>query len=357
MRSANHALRRLATGTALRACASVATLLAAAISGLSCGGGVGTKTTLPPATVRSPTPVLDALGSMVWTSGTVMSRVRLDDGKLQQIVRLSDSSAMGFPAVSPDGLTVAFTLVPATPSPESGYGSDIYVVGINGGNPRRLVGHERPNEYLESPTWLSNDVLAFGVRGVDANNASAYTRVDRINRKTGERSALVEGALRPAASPDGRFLAFDSIDLAAGRETLVLTKVDGSERVSLTPADGRLALITSIAISPDNSRVLFAAYDQRPSSRGITALPEDNTRLHALSLHPGAQDVWSVSLDGTNFKKLADLADVRPSIAFSRQSEIAFVVGAGGVFRIDLSTDTVEKARSFVGFGEIARLP
>ena len=79
-------------------------------------------------------------------------------------------------------------------------------------------------------------------------------------------------------------------------------------------------------------------------------------RLHAAQ-HPGAQDIWTVNRDGSGLRKVADLADANPSIAFAGDNDTVFVLGTSGFWKITLSTGAMQKVTARVPFGEIARVP
>ena len=74
------------------------------------------------------------------------------DGKLLgHIVRLPPGAAPSAPTVDPTGRAIVFALAQTTG--DAGFGSDIYIVNLDGGELRALLKHDRPNVFYASPTF------------------------------------------------------------------------------------------------------------------------------------------------------------------------------------------------------------
>jgi Tol biopolymer transport system component len=335
---------------------AVAVFALLATLAVACGGSgsSGTGPTAAASTPRpSPTAVKDPMGLLLYTDAQGLYVWRLSEDKLTPIVKYSDGSAIGFPAVSPDGKRVAFALQLAGGKAVNGVGTDIMVADIDGKNLRQVAAHSKVNEFLQSPQWLGDHELVFDVHGPLPGNAKGYFRVDKLDLATNARTTLAENAVRPAVSADQKWLAYGAIDPNTGIDHLVLTTPDVAPPVSITPDDRRIVLITYVVFSPDSSKIAFAAQDLQRSS---LAGPGGGGRLGASS-HPGAQDIWTVNRDGSGLRKIADLGDANPAIAFGNDNNTIFVNGTTGFWRMDIAAGTSQKLTTKVPFGEIARIP
>jgi hypothetical protein len=61
--------------------------------------------------------------------------------------------------------------------------------------------------------------------------------------------------------------------------------------------------------------------------------PSDPNPRQAAS-HPVLQDIWLVKADGTELKRLADLAEDRPSLVWEHDGMFLYVMGATGFWKI-----------------------
>ena len=315
----------------------------------------------PPASAaspaRTPTPLVDSLGNFVHADGATLSLVRLGDQKAQQVFKYTDSSSISFPSVSPNGQKVAFSLQKPAAKAQNGAGSEIAVVDVSGANLHDVANHAKPNEYLQSPVWINDTELLFDVRGIESATRGYY-RIEKLNLATGARSVFLENAIRPAVSPDRKLVAYDAIDPASGRERLFVANIDLTGTRPLTNEDTRIGLITSIAFSPDARTLVFAAQDLAGASRAPDSPSAgDAERIHALAAHPGAQDIWVVNVDGSGLRKISDLADARPSLAFGVDPSVFYALTTTGLFRITLPDGQRQKIVSPVPLGDLAGAP
>jgi Tol biopolymer transport system component len=69
--------------------------------------------------------------------------------------------------------------------------------------------------------------------------------------------------------------------------------------------------------------------------------------------HPFAQDVWLVNPDGSNLRRLTELADNQPSIDWSADGATIYALGATGFWRIDAATGAREPVGFAAALGQI----
>jgi Tol biopolymer transport system component len=168
-------------------------------------------------------------------------------------------------AISPDGRRIAFSV----PQPESGAPRglgprDIFLVGLDGGSPKRIVrkqGDDRLPHWSPDGKWI-----AFGEYGLE--DSQLY--VAEVEN-TGEWQVMAQPGQEYGGSwsPDGRRILyahgglFDTTDLFVSNvetgETRRLTSDEGNEG-GLWGPDGRIALVTT-AVDSRRAEILVMTSD------------------------------------------------------------------------------------------------
>jgi dipeptidyl aminopeptidase/acylaminoacyl peptidase len=109
----------------------------------------------------------------------------------------------------------------------------------------------------------------------------------------------------------------------------------------LVPEDSPLVLIQSLAWSPDGNTLAFMSSD---ITSGLAA-PSGQTRFAAplpATTHPSLQDLWLIDADGKNLRRLVELVEQSPSVAWSEDGSKLYVMAGGGFWRIDPKTSERE---------------
>jgi Tol biopolymer transport system component len=205
----------------------------------------------------------------------------------------------GEPALSPDGERIAFT------SDIAG-NRDIYIVGIRGGNPMQLTIGPASDYY---PAWFPD-----GTALVFVSDRSGKTSIWKIGQMGGGAMMLVDNAIDPAISPDGRFIAFSMPGTAGDHRIGVAPLTDPRSVKMLTgDEDGRWSHHMP-AWSPDGGSICYATQDHLwivPSSGGdarrlttdgrIDADPvwsSDGEMIYFSSYRGGTLALWRVAAKG-----------------------------------------------------------
>ena len=240
-------------------------------------------------------------------------------------------------AVSRDGSDVAFA-VQAELKPSSqgfDFGIDLYV-SRDGAEPVPVVLHERLGEAVSRPNWLpGGDSIVYGVLGREDGGATDF-RIERFDLATGTRTRLIEDAVEPALSPGGESLVYLQYDEIGARTLYIYDFATGESR-PLLPPNQIMSNVANFAWSPDGSRIAFAASDpiwlRMPSGAG----PRGTTFFH-----PTLRDPWIVNVDGSDLRRVTELADASLSLAWSHDNRHLYGIGDTGFWRIDTQDGALE---------------
>jgi len=178
-----------------------------------------------------------------------------------------------YPAVSPDGRTVAFRSDRA--------GGGIYLMGTTGESPRRLI------DGCFDPAWSpgGDRIVCTTVPAASPFGRGNRGRLRIVDVASGAATDLETGdAAAPAWSPDGRRIAYWGLrDDESGRRDLWSVAVDGGEPVELTSDD---------------------PYDWNP------VWSDDGSQLYFLSDRGGAPNLWRLTVDSASGRPLGAPASV-----------------------------------------------
>lgn len=182
-------------------------------------------------------------------------------------------------------------------------------------------------------------------------------QLTRLRLADGSQSPIhpdqTKAEFEPTLSADGRYLAYVQ---SRGNLSLALVVEDLKERkLAEVPPAGGFAGMSSPAIAPDNSRVLYSfadggrqqlysasvlAQDRKvvTDSQGINNWPSfspDGTQIAFGSTRDGNYDVYVMNADGSNVRKLTDtpVQDIRPRFSPDGR-QLAFTSNRDGNYEI-----------------------
>jgi TolB protein len=176
-----------------------------------------------------------------------LKRIPVDGGKIEAIDSGVINRINNDHAISPDG-----TMMAISDSSQDSRQSQVYVMPIGGGTPRKIT--------AKSPSYFhgwSPDGKTLAFCGERNGNFDVYT----IPAAGGEETRLTtaEGLDDgPEYSPDGKYIYFNSI--RSGLMQIWRMKPDGSEQEQVTPNDGYNNWFAHV--SPDNTRIVFITFEK-----------------------------------------------------------------------------------------------
>jgi Tol biopolymer transport system component len=257
------------------------------------------------------------------------------------IVQFDDGAFILDPAISADGKKLAFSVQhPATADSKGNvdFGSDLWLADRNGSNRKEILRHSAPGEFISRPNWLPNGKqLVFDVRGTK-QDGSPDLRVESLDLDTMQRQRLAADAVEPAMNPDGKTVAYVYINPRTQHEQLMTADLTTGKSTPLTGSDASQVYNIELAWSPDGEWLAWGAADPNVKAPSIGG----GLRSAVAMTHPFLQDVWVIKRDGTSFKRLADIGESQPSLAWSADGQYVYAMGATNFWRIKLSDGSKE---------------
>jgi len=265
----------------------------------------------------------------------------------QAITKLENDSYAQDPTFSPDNSQVAFIVITPVPMTETMPlpSSTLYVMGADGSGLRPIW--KPAKGLLGMPTWSADGqalfVAANGVQPAQSQGGSTRSlQIVRVDLTTGKQQAIVNDALDPAISRDGKQLACLQLSTDGYTMSLMVAAPDGSGARELIVGGDAFQGFYAPRFSPDGKQIVVAAIGGPATDtngnpiKASARSPLD--RLLALFEPPTAEahglpwDLWVVNADGSGLRRLTKFYEDLPMASFSPDGKQIAVLGAGGIY-------------------------
>jgi dipeptidyl aminopeptidase/acylaminoacyl peptidase len=264
--------------------------------------------------ICQPDAELGLSGTLLLPSASGLLRLSLPDRTQRPVPILPANGVVSQVARAPDGGRLAVARF-SRPERDPVGGSDLLIVGPEGGTPGLTIARERPGDLLGAPVWLPDGGLLLDHQ--TAAGPAAGSRVERVDADGGGRRLLIDRAASPTVSPDGQQVAFIRSEAT---DRLVLRPLEGgAERVLVDQSD--FLALAYPRFSPDGGWLAFAAIGgpvpqpfPTPARSGISFVwPATRpARAHGLPW-----DLWLVRAAGGGLRRLTSWADDDAAPAWS----------------------------------------
>ena len=286
----------------------------------------------------------------------------LDDkaNAIGKIVKLPDQSAPSTPAMHPSGQAFAFALT-QQPDPKRGFGSDIYMVNLDGTNLHAIVLHEDNNVFYASPRFdSSGNVLYVHRRAAIIQNGSFVGNSDnivRIDLRTGESKRIITDGADPTISSDGKFIVY--VHLKESQiDGIWRADIDGSNPAPLLKTKDSWWYLQAPRFSPTDCQLAFSGAGHTVGEAAPGTFAAQYRASGGKTAHLNIpSEIFIVPCDGATVKSIGQTGDDIVPAWSPDGAKIAYV-GSGGFFVLDMKTGairTIANGQDFF-FGDLVWL-
>ena len=272
------------------------------------------------------------------------------------------------PAWSPDGRRIAYAYTPPLPAVRGPGGlvplpvTGVYVMNADGSDAKVAIPHETPGIGHETPIWAPDGAtfyVTYSELIMESNVVKDQVmEVARVTPGRAQRQTLIPNGAFPSLSADGRQLA--CVMHARDGMALVVANADGTGQRVLIPA-GQHDGLASPRFSPDGTQIAFSAIApmapiptvtppvRRGGASGLGALLTPS----AAEAHGLPMDVFVVALQGGPARRLTQLGEDSPTVAWAPDGRRIVILAGGGVYVMNADGTDFASVDSKGGHGSI----
>ena len=231
---------------------------------------------------------------------------------------------------------MAYAPPPKDPSQQSGY-TELDVLPIDASRePQPVLPRTDPQETFSFPQWsVDGQSIYYAHVFPDTTGPLVHIHfnytIERVAYPNGHPQKILDDAIWPRLSPDGKQLAYVSYDQQSGENDLYVADVDGTHARLAVPARTFYAVDAPL-FSPDSQTLLFTAIGGPASSQRLWSDQRVSSRRQALLKHNLPADWWRVNLATGKMESLTHIADTGMYGDFAPDGQHVAFVSSSGLF-------------------------
>lgn len=311
-------------------------------------------------------------GPIVFGYGNNIQAMKESVGEPQQLTKIPDTWWAHEPAWSPDGQTLAYSLDRPASDPQL----DWLPVGVicaadrETGKGRVLARGKVETDSFSEVSWTPDGkalLIVLHRRLLDDKKQylGDKTMIVRFDIATSDYQTLIDNAISPALSPDGKHLAYINLDDTAGNTPVMVAQADGKEARPLLPNNAQVGTAYTPRWSPDGSQITFTATSGTIPTSKAPKIPGRDSPLRAFfdrltgvsvaEAHGLPAFLYIVGADGKGLHRLSEKGLDDPRAAWSPDGKrLAFLSGTFGVTLVDLASGKEQHITDQGNFGGIS---
>ncbi|HTP11828.1 MAG TPA: DPP IV N-terminal domain-containing protein [Anaerolineae bacterium] len=257
----------------------------------------------------------------------------LQSGQTSTLFHAPHNAWLAAAAVSPDGkqVVIAYASAPKNPLQQIAY-TDLDILSADGSDtPRVLVQRTDPKEEFAFPQWSADGRYIYYAHTIPDTTGLVvqYTyTIERVAYPAGQPQKLIENAIWPRLSPDGKKLAYVSFNPQIVENDLYIADVDGTHAQLVVPA-GTFYAVDAPLFSRDSQALIFSAVGG-PAASQLSSYQFISARQPNVLKHNIPSDWWRVDLATGKITSLTRMGDIGLYGDFSPDGQhIAFVAASG----------------------------
>jgi Tol biopolymer transport system component len=302
-----------------------------------------------------------AIGKIVWPKDGDLWVYDVPTKQQTKITNLSAGAAVTGATWSPDGARVVYAQFWRRPNERSS-GADLMIANADGSDAHPFAERDAPNTVLETPEWLASGNVYYTIRRV-VNGRETQTIMRQ--KEGGQPEMVMDNAYDPAASPDESTLVYVR-STRSGQQMMKKTLAESGDGCELL-SDQVFQYLSLPRISPDGKRVAFGGSGEPNAGasgcggdpRSAAPAASGGFDLGSLLQPPTAYahglpaDVYSMSLDGSDMKRIADIKDDDPTVAYSPDGTRLAIFGVAALVMVDSNGGPTDKLTDQGGYGAL----
>jgi mono/diheme cytochrome c family protein/Tol biopolymer transport system component len=289
----------------------------------------------------------------------------------QPITNLQDGAYAEYPTISPDGGRIAFVVL--TPAPVTSTlplpSSALYIMNADGSKQQAVW---KPAQgLLGIPAWAADGqaiyIAANGVKaGQNGTSDERELQIFRVTLATGAQQSIVNDALDPAISRDGKQLAYLKLSEDGYTMSLNIAAPDGSNARQVIDGQDFQGFYAP-RFAPNGKQIIVAAVggpETDPQGNPVKAsAPGPLNRLLGFFAPPTAEahglpwDLWAVNTDGSGLRRLTNFYEDLPMVTFAPDGKQVAVMGYGGIYLMNPDGSNLRRIDQLGDHGGLDWLP